>query len=59
MSYEEEKELLELTRCNNRMLNDIINYINLRERYAQHENDADFSRNILANLISNKLEFKS
>ena len=59
MTREEEKELLELTRYNNRMLNDIINYINIREGHAQHENDADFLRNILANLISNKLEFKN
>lgn len=56
MSYEEKQELLTLTRCNNRMLNDIINYINLREGHVQHENDADFLRNILANLISNKLK---
>lgn len=35
------------------MLNQIIQYINIKEGYHHEENDDDFMRNILANLISN------
>ena len=43
----------ELLKENNEMLKDIINYINIKESNHNNENDDDFMRNILANLISN------
>lgn len=57
MTFEEEQELLNLTRDNNRMLKEIIAYINLKESQANKENDDDFFRNVVANLISNSIGF--
>lgn len=56
MTYNEEQELLQLTRDNNRMLREIISYINLINSQADNENTNDFIRNILANLISNCMD---
>lgn len=56
MTYSEEQELLQLTRDNNRMLREIISYINLINSQADNENTNDFIRNILANLISNCMD---
>jgi len=47
------KENNKLLKENNVMLNQIIQYINIKEGYHHEENDDDFMRNILANLISN------
>ena len=47
------KELLKLTRSNNKMLKEIIRYINYINAHANTENDNDFTRNVIANLISN------
>ena len=58
MTYEEEQELLNLIRDNNRMLREIIAYINLKDSLADSENNNDFLRNILANLISTNLEME-
>lgn len=46
-------ELLELTRENNKMLKQIIAYINYINSNANNENENDFVRNVIANLISN------
>lgn len=46
------EELLRLTQENNLMLKQIIAYINGVNSQASTENENDFVRNILANLIS-------
>ena len=51
-----EDEILFLLRDNNRMLKEIIAYINFIDYKANEENNNDFLRNILANLISNKID---
>ena len=56
MTKESIDELIELTRENNYMLKQIIAYINHINRNANSENEQDFMRNILANMISNGLE---
>ena len=40
-----------LLKENNRMLNEIINFINLYLANAQGENQRDFQRNLLADII--------
>ncbi len=50
------EELLQLTRENNYMLKQIIAYINKINANADNENNNDFFRNILANLISNSMD---
>lgn len=59
MSYEEEQELLTLIRDNNRMLREIISYINLKDSQADSENLNDFLRNILANIISTNMDLRN
>lgn len=51
-----DEEALFLLRDNNRMLREIIEYINLVNSNADNENNNDFFRNILANLISNQID---
>ena len=51
-------ELLELTRENNKMLKQIITYINYINSNASNENENDFVRNVIANLISNSFIVK-
>lgn len=48
-------ELLELIKENNEMLKQIIAYINYINGHANNENENDFIRNVIANLISNNL----
>lgn len=59
MSYEEEQELLTLIKDNNRMLREIISYINLKDYQANSENLNDFLRNILANIISTNMDLRN
>ncbi len=49
MTEYEEEELLRLTRENNIMLKNIIQYLH-------GDNSVDFMQNIIANLIANSLE---
>lgn len=49
MTEEEHNILVE----NNVMLREIIKYINLKISQADKENNEDFIRNIIANVISN------
>ena len=56
MTYREETYLLETVRENNKMLKEIIKYINYTISQASDENMDDFGRNILANLISNNIK---
>ncbi len=51
------EELLQLTKENNYMLKQIIAYINHINVNADNENNNDFIRNILANLISNTIDY--
>ena len=50
------KQLLRETHENNIMLKQIIKVINTYVSNHHNENDDDFVRNILANLISNKID---
>ena len=49
------KEILELLKENNKMLKEIIRYINYINAHAETENDNDFVRNVVANLVSNRI----
>lgn len=49
------KEILELLKDNNRMLKEIIRYINYINVHADAENNNDFVRNVVANLVSNRI----
>lgn len=49
------KENNNLLKDNNRMLKEIINAINIYLSNYTSENQEDFARNILANLISSKI----
>lgn len=49
------KEILELLKDNNRMLKEIISYINYINAHADAENNNDFVRNVVANLVSNRI----
>lgn len=51
-----EDEIVFLLRDNNRMLKEIIAYINMIDSNRINENNDDFIRNILANLISNQID---
>jgi len=53
MTDREERELLRLTKANNKMLKEVIRYINFINSRAEEENNYDFLRNVIANLISN------
>ena len=50
------KQLLRETHENNIMLKQIIKVINTYIANHHNENDDDFVRNVLANLISNKID---
>lgn len=49
MTRTEEQELLQLTRENNQLLKLIL-------RYVQHDEGNDFMTNVVANLLSNRME---
>ena len=49
------RENNQLLKDNNRMLREIINAINIWLAHHQEENDNDFNRNVLANLISSSI----
>ena len=50
------EELLQLVKENNYMLKQIIAYLNNVNANADNENNNDFIRNIMANLISNSID---
>lgn len=52
------RENNQLLKDNNRMLKDIINAINIWLAHHQEENDNDFNRNVLANLVSSSITGK-
>ena len=47
------KEIIYLLKDNNRMLKEIIEYINYTNARANDENTHDFMRNVIANIVSN------
>lgn len=49
------REILELLKENNKMLKEIIRYINYINAHAETENNNDFVRNVVANLVSNRI----
>jgi hypothetical protein len=51
------RQLIKETHENNIMLRQIIRYLNAEIANADNENMNDFGRNILANLISNGIDF--
>ena len=65
MTYKEEQYILDSieqikdeTHLNNLMLYDICEVINTWLSHHHQENEDDFGRNILANMISNAMELK-
>lgn len=52
------KETNKLVKENNIMLKQIIKYLNYEASNARRENEDDFGRNVLANLISNAFNIK-
>lgn len=55
MRRKDEEYLLSLTEDNNRMLREIVKYINYVNANADNENNNDFVRNVIANLISSSI----
>ena len=49
------REILELLKENNKMLKEIIRYINYINAHADSENNYDFVRNVVANVVSSHL----
>lgn len=49
------KEILYLLKDNNRMLKEIIKYINYINAHSDDENTYDFMRNVIANVVSNPI----
>lgn len=47
-----------LLKDNNKMLKQIINVLNYYILHAQEENDSDFNRNIIANMVSNLVDLR-
>jgi len=65
MTYDEESYILdsitqikEETRQNNLMLQDLCTVVNTWLSHHHQENEDDFGRNVLANLVSNMLDMK-
>lgn len=58
MTRKEERELLECVRANNKMLKQILAYIYGIQANADSENNYDFLRNIVANMVSERLKIK-
>ncbi len=51
------KQFIKETHENNIMLRQIIKYLNHEIAYANQENANDFNMNVIANLISSRLDF--
>lgn len=58
MNYREEQWLLQTVKENNKLLKQIIAYINYINSKADSENSDDFGRNVLANLLSERITNK-
>ena len=52
MTYEEESYLLDTVTENNKMLNQLISVVNRYVINHNKENEEDFTRNIMANMMS-------
>lgn len=49
----------QLLKANNQMLKQIVDVLNYHIAHANEENDNDFGRNVLANLISNVVDLRT
>ena len=49
----------QLLKENNKMLKQIVNVLNYHIVHAREENEQDFGRNVLANLISNVVDLRT
>ena len=49
----------QLLKENNKMLKQIVNVLNYYISHAREENEQDFGRNVLANLISNVVDLRT
>lgn len=49
----------QLLKENNKMLKQIVNVLNYYISHAREENENDFGRNVLANLISNVVDLRT
>ena len=49
----------QLLKENNKMLKQIVNVLNYYISHAKEENEYDFGRNVLANLISNVVDLRT
>ena len=49
----------QLLKENNKMLRQIVNVLNYYISHAREENEHDFGRNVLANLISNVVDLRT
>ena len=49
----------QLLKENNQMLRQIVNVLNYHIAHAREENEHDFGRNVLANLISSVVDLKT
>ena len=49
----------QLLKENNKMLRQIVNVLNYYISHAREENENDFGRNVLANLISNVVDLRT
>ena len=66
MTYEEEtylldsiKQLRQVVMENNRLLHQIVDVVNVYLANHQKENEDDFGRNVLANLISGAIDLRN
>ena len=66
MTKRDEERLLQKTfennqllKENNKMLKQIVNVLNYYISHAREENEQDFGRNVLANLISNVVDLRT
>ena len=66
MTYEEEtylldsiKQLRQVVMENNRLLHQVVDVVNVYLANHQKENEDDFGRNVLANLISGAIDLRN
>ena len=56
MTYDEETELLELTRENNAMLKATCSMLKAILQYVKHDDSNDFITNVIANIVGNRID---
>lgn len=56
--FDKVRENNKILKENNKMLRQIVNVLNYYISHANQENEHDFGRNVLANMISNFIELR-